>query len=71
MNLYSPIVSPQIPLAGDFRPYITIHDQDYTSLINKNPPKTGLVIGVTNPFVLSVTKHWPNVLSLGWEGKNA
>ena len=61
---------PQIPLAGDFRPYITIHDRDYTTFINKNPPRAGLVIGVTNPFILSVTKHWPNILSLGWEDKN-
>ncbi|KAF8577586.1 DUF1630-domain-containing protein [Ramaria rubella] len=59
-----------IPLAGDFRPYITIHDRDYTSLINKHPPKAGLIIGVTNPFILSVTKHWPNVLSLSGEENN-
>ncbi|KAF8529889.1 hypothetical protein JB92DRAFT_2860175, partial [Gautieria morchelliformis] len=60
-----------IPLAGDFRPYVTIHDRDYTSLINKSPPKVGLVIGVTNPFILSVTKHWPNVLSLNWEDRGS
>jgi hypothetical protein len=61
------LINLQIPLAGDFRPYVTIHDRDYTSLINKSPPKVGVVIGVTNPFILSVTKHWPNVLSLNWE----
>ena len=60
----------QIPIVGDFRPYITIHDREYTSLINKAPPPVGSVIGVTNPFILSVTKHWPNVLNLNHEDKS-
>ncbi|KIJ52495.1 hypothetical protein M422DRAFT_243278 [Sphaerobolus stellatus SS14] len=58
-----------IPIIGDFRPYITIHDRDYSALVNKYPPKAGLVVGVTNPFVLSVTKHWPHVVSLSVEGQ--
>ncbi|KAG6333673.1 hypothetical protein ID866_5416 [Astraeus odoratus] len=39
-----------IPLAGDIRPYFTIHDKDHALLVNKAPPKPGLIIGVTNPF---------------------
>ncbi|KAG8924436.1 hypothetical protein FRC02_010421 [Tulasnella sp. 418] len=56
-----------IPLAGDFRPYFHIHDQDYATLVNKNPPKPGLILGVTNPFFMNLCKHWPHVLSVGRE----
>ncbi|KAG9014874.1 hypothetical protein FRB94_009032 [Tulasnella sp. JGI-2019a] len=56
-----------IPLAGDFRPYFHIHDQDYANLVNKNPPKPGLILGVTNPFFTNLCKHWPHVLSVGRE----
>ncbi|KAI5122741.1 hypothetical protein M0805_009826 [Coniferiporia weirii] len=54
-----------IPFAGDFRPYFTIHDKDYHSLVNKNQPKAGLLLGVTNPLFENVCKHWPHKLSLG------
>ncbi|KAH7884491.1 hypothetical protein F5I97DRAFT_1889894 [Phlebopus sp. FC_14] len=54
-----------IPLAADIRPYFTIHDQDHALLINKAPPKTGLIIGVTNPFFEKSCAHWPHVLSVG------
>ncbi|KIO21720.1 hypothetical protein M407DRAFT_217683 [Tulasnella calospora MUT 4182] len=60
-----------IPLAGDFRPYFHIHDQDYAMLVNKNPPKTGLILGVTNPFFGNLCKHWPHVLSVGRAGDAA
>ncbi|TDL25769.1 DUF1630-domain-containing protein, partial [Rickenella mellea] len=56
-----------LPFGGDFRPYFTIHDNDYLSLVNKNPPQAGLLLGVTNPFITSTCKHWPHVLSLGRE----
>ncbi|KAG6907162.1 hypothetical protein DXG01_010287 [Tephrocybe rancida] len=39
-----------IPLAGDFRPYFTMQDGDYTLLVNRLPPKPGILLGVTNPF---------------------
>ena len=55
----------KVPLANDIRPYFTIHDKDHTSLVNKMPPKTGLIIGVTNPFFDKSCAHWPHVLSLG------
>ncbi|KAI6155086.1 hypothetical protein BKA82DRAFT_996737 [Pisolithus tinctorius] len=54
-----------IPLAADIRPYFTIHDRDHALLVNKSPPKTGLVIGVTNPFFEKSCTHWPHVLSVG------
>ncbi|KAI0749536.1 hypothetical protein C8Q80DRAFT_1101293 [Daedaleopsis nitida] len=54
-----------IPLSGDFRPFFTIHDADHTALVNPRPPKSGLLLGVTNPFFERACKHWPHVLSLG------
>lgn len=54
-----------IPIAGDFRPYFTMQDGDHSALINKLPPKPGLLIGVTNPFFEKSCNHWPHVLSLG------
>ncbi|KZT20425.1 DUF1630-domain-containing protein [Neolentinus lepideus HHB14362 ss-1] len=54
-----------IPLSGDFRPYFTIHDQDHSDIVNKMPPKAGLIIGITNPLVERACKHWPHLLSLG------
>jgi len=59
----------QIPLAGDIRPYLTMQDSDLTILVNKLPPKAGLVIGVTNPFFEKSCAHWPHVLSLGKQTK--
>ncbi|KAG6374546.1 hypothetical protein JVT61DRAFT_4595 [Boletus reticuloceps] len=54
-----------IPLAADIRPYFTIHDKDHSLLINKAPPKAGLLIGVTNPFFEKSCAHWPHMLSVG------
>lgn len=36
-----------IPLAGDFRPYLHIHDHDFSLLVNSNKPQAGVVVGVT------------------------
>ncbi|TRM56430.1 hypothetical protein BD626DRAFT_575754 [Schizophyllum amplum] len=54
-----------IPLSGDIRPYFTIHDRDHLALVNKLPPKSGLLLGVTNPFFERSCSHWPHILSLG------
>lgn len=54
-----------MPLAGDFRPYFTIHDKDHATLVNQNAPQAGLLLGVTNPFFDGTCKHWPHQLSLG------
>ncbi|KAH9926820.1 hypothetical protein B0H21DRAFT_700727 [Amylocystis lapponica] len=53
------------PLAGDFRPFFTIHDADHGALVNARAPSAGLLLGVTNPFFERACKHWPHVLSLG------
>ncbi|KAH7912796.1 hypothetical protein BJ138DRAFT_1134514 [Hygrophoropsis aurantiaca] len=54
-----------VPLAIDFRPYFTIHDTDHSRLVNKLPPKGGLILGVTNPFFEKSCSHWSHILSLG------
>ncbi|KAI0690632.1 hypothetical protein BC835DRAFT_1521561 [Cytidiella melzeri] len=54
-----------IPLAGDFRPFFTIHDSDHNALVNSHAPQSGLLLGVTNPFFDRACTHWPHVLSLG------
>ncbi|PCH42289.1 DUF1630-domain-containing protein [Wolfiporia cocos MD-104 SS10] len=54
-----------IPVAGDFRPFFTIHDTDHTALVNPRPPSAGLVLGVTNPYFARACRHWPHILSLG------
>ncbi|KAF6759851.1 hypothetical protein DFP72DRAFT_806147 [Ephemerocybe angulata] len=54
-----------IPIAGDFRPYFTMQDADHSALINRLPPKPGLIMGVTNPFFEKSCNHWPHLLSLG------
>jgi len=54
-----------IPLAGDIRPYFTMQDMDHSLLVNKLPPKAGLLLGLTNPFFEKSCAHWPHILSLG------
>ncbi|GMK56685.1 hypothetical protein CspeluHIS016_0305250 [Cutaneotrichosporon spelunceum] len=51
-----------IPLAGDFRPYLHIHDHDFSLLVNANKPQAGVLVGVTNPFFRNAASHWPNVI---------
>jgi hypothetical protein len=36
-----------LPPAGDFRPYLHIHDHDFSLLVNSNKPQPGVVVGVT------------------------
>jgi Stabilization of polarity axis len=54
----------QIPWAGDFRPYFTIHDREHSALVNDRAPKAGLLLGVTNPFFEKTCSHWPHILTL-------
>ncbi|KAF8630254.1 hypothetical protein AX15_003031 [Amanita polypyramis BW_CC] len=54
-----------IPLAGDIRPYFTMQDVDYSRLVNKLPPKAGILLGATNLFFEKSCSHWPHILTLG------
>ncbi|KAF8626595.1 hypothetical protein AX17_006513 [Amanita inopinata Kibby_2008] len=58
-------VTRPIPFAGDIRPYITMQDGDHSLLVNRLPPKAGILLGVTNPFFEKSCSHWPHILSLG------
>ncbi|KAI8822084.1 uncharacterized protein EV422DRAFT_577802 [Fimicolochytrium jonesii] len=52
-----------IPFGGDFRPYFTIQDSDFRSIVNRQRlPTIATVIGVTNPVFTKVLEHWPNVV---------
>ncbi|WVO12525.1 hypothetical protein L204_100125 [Cryptococcus depauperatus] len=52
------------PPSGDLRPYLHIHDHDFSLLVNKAKPQPGVVVGVTNPFFRNAASHWPNVVSI-------
>lgn len=54
-----------IPFAGDWRPFFTIHDFDFKTLITRNKPAAGTILGVTNPHMLMACSHWPHVLRVG------
>ncbi|BEI82755.1 hypothetical protein CcaverHIS002_0306230 [Cutaneotrichosporon cavernicola] len=58
-----------IPLAGDFRPYLHIHDHDFSLLVNSNKPQAGVLVGVTNPFFRNAASHWPNVIAVPFKGE--
>ncbi|BGP34668.1 hypothetical protein JCM10296v2_006490 [Rhodotorula toruloides] len=54
-----------IPLAGDYRPYLHVHDLDFPSLCRPGvKPHLGLLIASTNPLLLTTCKHWPHILRL-------
>ncbi|CAL1716405.1 unnamed protein product [Somion occarium] len=59
-----------IPLTGDFRPFLTIHDVDYTTFVNPRLPQSGVILGVTNPLIERACKHWPHIVSLGSSRSN-
>ncbi|CEH18573.1 Uncharacterized conserved protein [Ceraceosorus bombacis] len=54
-----------VPFGGDWRPFFTIHDYDFKTLITRNKPLAGTILGVTNPFMLQVCSHWPHTLRVG------
>ena len=48
----------QFPPAGDFRPYLHIHDHDFSLLVNSGKPQAGVVVGVTvSPPPTSFISH--------------
>eukprot|EP00736_Rhodelphis_marinus_P010493 Rmarinus@m.16137 len=65
LSLIAPLV-----FCGDFRPYFTIHDSDFStySAFRRSSPKEplpSLVLGVTNVFFLKQFSAWPHLLSVG------
>ncbi|KAG6898645.1 hypothetical protein C0993_005382 [Termitomyces sp. T159_Od127] len=45
-----------------------MQDGDHSTLVNRLPPKPGILLGVTNPFFEKSCAHWPHTLSLGCRG---
>jgi len=63
------LISP-LPFAGDFRPYYTIHDPEFSCLGSSGPPEPRSplprLIGITNLYILKVLyPSWQNVLAVG------
>ena len=71
------LISP-VPYASDFRPYFTIHDPEFASLLRSQEGKGTMqeaqewnnhqlptLLGVTNLYFIKVLPFWPNLLSIG------
>lgn len=58
------MISLIVPLAyyGDYRPYFTIHDNEFKEFMSKtlNPPP--IILGVTNPYFSKTLQHWPHIV---------
>ncbi|XP_055351364.1 LOW QUALITY PROTEIN: protein DENND6A-like [Paramacrobiotus metropolitanus] len=56
--------------ATDYRPFFTIHDQDFKDYTTRtqSPPRN--ILGVTNPFFVKTLQHWPHVIRVGEDDKN-
>lgn len=66
------LISP-LEYQGDFRPYFTIHDQDFKSFSEEVSGKTkeGIMIGGTNPYFMKALEHWKHILILSDDKKKA
>ena len=54
-----------VPYGGDFRPYFTIQDSDFKSIVKKEDKDDTLpnvIIGTTNPVFNKALSHWPNIV---------
>jgi len=70
-NVALGLVSLIAPLhyAGDFRPYFSTYDEDYSRILNCHDSSQGnaipaTILGVTNPIFAKVFKYWPTVLQI-------
>eukprot|EP01135_Chromosphaera_perkinsii_P006970 Nk52_evm8s639 gene=Nk52_evmTU8s639 len=57
------LISP-LKIRCDFRPYFTIHDQDFDKYVKSKTPDK-VIIGCTNPLLVRSFGGWPNVLKIG------
>ncbi|EDV25356.1 uncharacterized protein TRIADDRAFT_23603 [Trichoplax adhaerens] len=48
--------------ASDFRPYFTIHDNEFKEYTTKTQAPPSIILGVTNPYFAKTLQHWPHVL---------
>ncbi|XP_075967395.1 protein DENND6B isoform X3 [Anarhichas minor] len=49
----------------DFRPYFTIHDNEFREFTTRTQAPPNVVLGVTNPFFIKTFQNWPHVVRLG------
>ncbi|OLY82045.1 Protein DENND6B [Smittium mucronatum] len=49
---------------GDYRPYFTLQDPDFSSIVSPLKVPSNTIIGVSNPFFKQAVSHWPNKLIL-------
>uniref|UniRef100_A0A670ZV48 DENN domain containing 6B n=1 Tax=Pseudonaja textilis TaxID=8673 RepID=A0A670ZV48_PSETE len=49
----------------DFRPYFTIHDNEFKEYTTRTQGPPSVLLGVTNPFFIKMLQHWPHLLRLG------
>jgi hypothetical protein len=60
-----------LEFGGEHRPFFTIHDSDFKrySEMKIEESKTGVVLGVTNPYFTKALEHWPHVVAVGEPGE--
>ncbi|XP_042259460.1 protein DENND6B [Thunnus maccoyii] len=49
----------------DFRPYFTIHDNEFREYTTRTQAPPNVILGVTNPFFIKTFQNWPHVVRLG------
>ncbi|XP_029472725.1 LOW QUALITY PROTEIN: protein DENND6B [Rhinatrema bivittatum] len=49
----------------DYRPYFTIHDNEFKEYTTRTQAPPNIILGVTNPFFIKTLQHWPHILRLG------
>nr|XP_033814210.1 protein DENND6B isoform X2 [Geotrypetes seraphini] len=49
----------------DYRPYFTIHDNEFKEYTTRRQAPPNIILGVTNPFFIKTLQHWPHIIRLG------
>ncbi|XP_069764407.1 protein DENND6B isoform X8 [Narcine bancroftii] len=49
----------------DYRPYFTIHDNEFKEYTTRTQAPPNAVLGVTNPFFIKTFQHWSHIIRLG------
>lgn len=61
---YYRIIAP-LKYCADYRPYFTIHDNEFKEFTSKARGPPPVILGVTNPFFAKTLHHWPHTVRLG------
>ncbi|XP_030072393.1 protein DENND6B isoform X2 [Microcaecilia unicolor] len=49
----------------DYRPYFTIHDNEFKEYTTRTQAPPNIILGVTNPFFIKTLQQWPHIIRLG------